>query len=68
MMDQATLLAHQAFWVVEAKQETGELVNLNAEEQRVYDDLRNNRLGSKVRLEQERVPYDDLLKALAGLN
>lgn len=57
LMDRATLLAHRAHWSVEAAPQTGELDRLNAEERALYDDLRRDRLGSGVRLEQERLRF-----------
>lgn len=64
LMDRATLLAHNDFWVMETQQETSELGHLTTEERMLYDDLRNNRLGENVRLEQERISYDYLLEKL----
>jgi hypothetical protein len=57
LMDRETLLAHRAAWVREALQYAGELQNLTAEEATLYDDLRGNRYGEGVRLEQERIAY-----------
>lgn len=57
LMDRATLLAHQSHWSFEAAPHTAELSHLSNEERALYDDLRFNRLGSGVRLEQERVPF-----------
>ncbi|MFZ1102825.1 MAG: Wadjet anti-phage system protein JetD domain-containing protein [Hyphomicrobiaceae bacterium] len=57
LMDRATLLSHRAQWSVEAAPHTGELYRLNAEERTLYDDLRRDRMGSGVRLEQERVGF-----------
>lgn len=57
LMDRATLLSHHAQWSVEPAPHTGELGRLDAEEQALYDDLRRDRLGSGVRLEQERVRF-----------
>ena len=57
LMDRATLLAHRFHWSFEAAPQTAELDHLGSEERALYDDLRYNRLGSGVRLEQERVPF-----------
>jgi hypothetical protein len=56
-MDRGTLLAHRAQWSSEAAPQTGELGHLDPEEQALYDDLRRDRLGSAVRLEQERIRF-----------
>lgn len=58
MMDRATLVAHCAHWSFEAAPQTAELTHLENEERALYDDIRYDRLGSGVRLEQERVPFD----------
>jgi hypothetical protein len=57
LMDQATLLAHRSHWSFEAAPQSAELGCLDSEERALYDDLRYDRLGSGVRLEQERVPF-----------
>lgn len=57
LMDRETLLAHRAQWSSEAAPQAGELGHLDPEEQALYDDLRRDRLGSAVRLEQERVRF-----------
>jgi hypothetical protein len=57
LMDRETLYGHSQFWVQESAPYVGELSRLNAEEQALYDDLRFNRLGDRVRLEQERIAF-----------
>ncbi len=57
LMDRATLLGHRCHWSFEPAPQTAELSHLSDEERALYDDLRYNRLGSGVRLEQERVPF-----------
>ena len=50
-----------------AKQpETGTLARLNSEESELYDQLRQNHWGERVRLEQERIGFDFLREALQG--
>lgn len=63
-MDRQTLLSHQPFWEQEPKAETRELARLNAVEGALYDELRHNRLGDRVRLEQEKIGYRRLLQTL----
>jgi hypothetical protein len=67
LMDERTLLAHRAHWGVEEEPETAELMRLNAEERALYDGLRRNRWGDRIRLEQERIGFDFLLAALRRL-
>lgn len=57
LMDRATLLAHADHWSHEPAPFTGELERLDAEEHALFDDLRRERLGRGVRLEQERVRF-----------
>ena len=64
LMDRATLLAHSSLWGREEVPYTGPLARLNEPEQALYDDLRQNRLGDGVRLEQERIPFSRLQRAL----
>ena len=56
-MDRETLLEHVRLWVRENNPNDGELGRLSATEGLLYEDLRHNRLGDRVRLEQERTPY-----------
>lgn len=64
LMDRATLLTHRVLWVNEPSPHIGDLARLTDEERDLYDDLRNNRLGSGVRLEQERIPFRQVAVAL----
>ena len=64
LMDRETLLEHAPLWVRESNAYDGELSRLNSAERALYDDLRHNRLGERVRLEQERIPYGWLKRAL----
>jgi hypothetical protein len=67
LMDRQTLLDHRCFWVAEEHQETTGLVNLDEQERQLYDDLRYDRLGNHVRLEQERISYAFLKSELEKL-
>lgn len=67
LMDQQTLLAHRELWGDEKKPETGSLMRLTPEESALYDQLRQNYWGERVRLEQERIGFDFLCEALRGL-
>ncbi len=57
LMDRDTLLAHRHAWVEEPSPTTVDLPRLTPEERSLYDDLRHDRLGERVRLEQERVGF-----------
>ncbi|MBE0582689.1 MAG: hypothetical protein IH612_02885 [Desulfofustis sp.] len=67
LMDQQTFLAHRALWGVETQPETGTLTRLNSEESALYEQLRQNHWGERVRLEQERIGFDFLRDVLRGL-
>jgi hypothetical protein len=59
LMDEATLVEHRSLWGQESVQcPDVDLPNLHEEERAVYDALRANAWGQKVRLEQERLPWD----------
>jgi len=64
LMDKDTLLNHQYAWGIEPKQECNDLRYLNNEEGEVYDMLRNNMLVDKLRLEQERIVFSQVLQAV----
>lgn len=70
LMDRATLDAHRSLWGEEPtdKRFTGDLSRLSADEQSLFDDLRHDSIGERVRLEQERVAYSWLRGALASLS
>ena len=67
LMDRATLMAHEAFWGEEGTQVTRDLPRLTAQEQDVFNDLRDNRIRHGLRLEQERVGFGWVRAALARL-
>jgi hypothetical protein len=56
LMDKETLLALRPFWTRERAPHVADLGQLTDAERAVYDDLRFDRLGIGVRLEQERIP------------
>ncbi|MBO0750468.1 MAG: hypothetical protein J2P53_00030 [Bradyrhizobiaceae bacterium] len=67
LMDRKTLMAHRPFWVTEDSPSRAALSNLDAAEQALFDDLIHDRLGEKVRLEQELVSYACLEAGLKAL-
>jgi len=67
LMDRDTLMRHRDLWTEElsATRVLDDIPGLDAHEQALYDDLRHDRLGDRVRLEQERVIYPLVEQALA---
>ena len=66
LMDRATLEAHQELWGQEspAQRFDGTLSHLDADEQELFNALKEDRLGERIRLEQERISYHRVRKAL----
>jgi hypothetical protein len=67
LMDRRTLMAHADHWSVEPQPQQRDLQRLLPDEQALLDDLRHNRLGEKLRLEQERIGYGWVQRALTEL-
>lgn len=65
LMDRETLLAHRSHWSEEPDPARHHLSHLTTEEAAVYDDLRFDRLSSRLRLEQERVGFGWVCDRLA---
>ena len=60
LMNEKTLLSHRELWVEEKDQHSStELSLLTACELRLYQSLKNNTWGYHVRLEQERIRWDE---------
>lgn len=57
LMDRATLLEHRTLWSSEDVPHSGEMNNLTVEESAMLEDLRCDRLGKQIRMEQERVNF-----------
>ncbi|MCF6291099.1 MAG: DUF2220 family protein [Desulfobacterales bacterium] len=66
LMDRQTLMAHRSLWgrEEEAKRCLLTLEHLGDQEQKLYHDLRDNRIGQAVRLEQERIGFSTVQAAL----
>ncbi len=60
LMDRATLLAHKSLWGREPDLTRQPLDHLLPDEQALYMDLVESRLGDQVRLEQERISFSRL--------
>jgi hypothetical protein len=67
LMDRATLLAHRSQWVTEPRPTAVTLDMLSVEEAELYRDLVDGTLGASVRLEQERVGFAAIERALARI-
>lgn len=67
LMDRDTLLTFQDQWVREDKPTRRDLPRLTHEEAATYDDLRDNRHGENVRLEQERIGFTWVEAALQDI-
>ena len=69
MMDAGTLHAHRHLWGQEdaGKRFLGDLQRLSVEEATLFDALRSDQLGERVRMEQERIGFHYVLAALARL-
>lgn len=68
-MDRDTLLGHKELWGEEPRDRRclHDLDALDDEERTLYDDLRFDRLGERVRLERERIGYSQVLAAIARI-
>ncbi len=66
LMDRDTLLAHRHLWVSEpaAHRYLGEPDRLTVQERELFEDLCHDRLGERVRLEQERIGYGFVERAV----
>jgi len=66
LMDRATLLTHRHLWVSEPPEHRylGQPDRLTQEERDLYEDLSHDRLGERVRLEQERIGYGVVERAV----
>lgn len=67
LMDEATLLDNKALWgEEEAQHPEVEVPRLRTEELTVYRALRAQTWGERVRLEQERLPWDAAVRAIGA--
>ena len=67
LMDRSTFLEFESLWGTEDAPLERDLDALTAEERALYDDLRDNRLGRNLRLEQERIGFGWVRDALSRL-
>jgi hypothetical protein len=66
LMGRETLLAPRHLWVSEPAEHRylGQVDRLTVEERDLFEDLRSERLGERVRLEQERIGYGFVERAV----
>jgi hypothetical protein len=64
LMDHDTLMSHQPLWVREESRCPTDLTRLTESELDVFDALRWNRVGENVRLEQERIGFGHVRRAV----
>lgn len=64
LMDRETLLAHRDRWVIEPAPTRARLRRLTPDEADLYDDIVSDRLGHRVRLEQERIDWSWAIQRL----
>jgi len=64
-MDEATLLSHKPLWGHESSPANRELPLLTTGEARVYNALRQNLHAPNLRLEQERINFLQVRKAVS---
>jgi hypothetical protein len=64
LMDRATLLAHRDHWIAEPSPSAKVLDHLDPAESGLYDDLVSNAYAPSVRLEQERVRFAAVERAI----
>lgn len=68
LMDESTLMDHRDLWVQEkAQHPSAELSKLTIAEQNLYQALRGNAYGQQVRLEQERIRWDEAWNVVQGI-
>jgi hypothetical protein len=65
LMDRGTLLGHKDHWTIESSPTTAALDLLAPAESALYDDLISDTYGQSVRLEQERISFSAVEKAVA---
>ena len=67
LMDRETLFQHRSAWASEASVQTTDLLRLDSAESALFDELRRHQHGEGVRLEQERIRFGWVQKALQRL-
>ncbi|SEO78316.1 Wadjet anti-phage system protein JetD domain-containing protein [Propionispora vibrioides] len=68
LMNETVLLDHKKLWSDEDKPVVGELTKLTGEEKQLFVSLQDDKWGKGVRLEQERIAFNYLVRDLDGLS
>lgn len=67
LMDRPTLMAHRPLWGQEPQPVAHDLPGLDDAEQALYDELRHHHIAPSLRLEQERIGFGWVRRALQAL-
>ena len=67
LMDRPTLIEHREFWGTDQSPHRRDLDRLTNDERDLYDDLRDNRIGPRLRLEQEHIRFSAVQRALQAI-
>lgn len=67
LMDLRTFLRFKSLWVSEQNPTLRDLLRLSMAERELYDDIRNDKYGPSLRLEQERIGFEWVRDALGKL-
>ncbi len=67
LMDQETFMSFRHLWGTEPAPARRDLATLTPAEQALYDDLRDNRYGKNLRLEQEKIGFNRVKSAVAEI-
>lgn len=68
LMDRETLMAHRNYWDIEPSPSKRILKRLFEPEASLYQDLKENRLGFQIRLEQERIAFASVTDFLSKVS
>lgn len=68
LMDESTLMSHRDLWVEEKDQHSStKLSLLTSTEQELYQSIKGNTCGQQVRLEQERIRWNEAWRAIQAI-
>lgn len=68
LMDERILFNHRDLWVIEEKPTFSQMIRLTADEHRLLSSLQSNTWGQGVRLEQERISFQQVKEAIDRLD
>lgn len=66
-MNEETFVKYSKFWVVEKKPFLDSVMYLTPREEEMLHALQNNKYGLSLRLEQERIPYQAVVKEITAI-